>query len=86
MEVKYGSGQSEFGPGVSIELTGDEVATAIIAWLVAHGVNIHGPRTVKVNDGLCWGGSVYVDPSGYVTTETQSLSGRGSPAPPSEER
>ncbi len=31
MEVKLGRGPTEFGPGVSIKLTGDEVATAIDA-------------------------------------------------------
>ena len=38
MEVKFGEGTTEFGPGVNIEMTGDEVATAINAWLAAHGV------------------------------------------------
>ncbi len=36
MEVKYGDGQTKLGPGVVIEMTGDEVATAIDAYLVAH--------------------------------------------------
>lgn len=53
-------------PAVSIQLTGDEVATAIDAWLVAHGVHVSGPRTVFVNNELCTSGEVYVDPSGFV--------------------
>ena len=31
MEIKYGKGTTEFGPGVEIALTGDEVAVAIDA-------------------------------------------------------
>ena len=49
MIVKHGKGRTEYGPGVSVELTGDEVATAIDAWLVALGVHVSGSRTVTVN-------------------------------------
>lgn len=77
MQVKYGNGTTQFGPGVSIELNGDEVATAIDAWLVAQGVRVSGPRTVTVNGDLCATGHVYVDPSGFVITEAGKLSGRG---------
>jgi hypothetical protein len=72
MIFKLGNGRTEFGPGVNIELTGDEVATAIDAFLVAHGVHVSGPRTVRVNGELCTSGHVYVDPSGFV-----KISGRG---------
>lgn len=64
--VRLGFGKTEYGPGVHVELTGDEVATAIYAFLVAHGIHVDGPRTVRVNGGLCEAGSVYVDPSGFV--------------------
>lgn len=64
MIVKHGEGRPEYGPGVSIELTGDEVAVAIDAYLVAHAVHVSGPRTVTVNGELCKIGSVYVDPVG----------------------
>jgi hypothetical protein len=77
MIVRYGDGPTVFGPGVSIELTGDEVATAIDAWLVAHGVHVGGPRTVTVNGDLCNAGRVYVDPSGFVVADGIRLSGRG---------
>ncbi len=77
MDVKYSNGRSEYGPGVSIELTGDEVATAIDAWLLAHRVVVRGPRTIRVNGELCESGSIYVDPSGFVITEGKKLSGRG---------
>ena len=77
MIVKYGEGRTGYGPGVSVELTGDEVATAIDAWLVAHDVHISGPRTVTVNGGLCASGRVYVDPSGFVIADSEKMSGRG---------
>ena len=77
MIVKHGNGTSQYGPGVSIELTGDEVATAIDAYLVAHGIHVDGPRTVKVNGALCKTGRVYVDPSGFVIANGEKLSGRG---------
>ena len=77
MEVKEGSGTTPYGPGVTIELTGDEVATAIHSWLVAHGVHISGPRTVRVNGELCKSGQVYVDPSGFVDADGKRISGRG---------
>lgn len=77
MIVRHGQGRTEHGPGVSIELTGDEVATAIDAWLVAHDVHVSGPRTITVNGELCTSGSVYVDPSGFVVADGEKLSGRG---------
>lgn len=77
MEVKLGRGPTEFGPGVSIKLTGDEVATAIDAWLVAHGVHVRGPRTITVNGEICEIGEVYVDPSGDVFAHGEKWSGRG---------
>ena len=77
MEVKFGEGTTEFGPGVNIEMTGDEVATAINAWLAAHGVCVSGPRAVTVNGALCEAGKVYVDPSGFVVANGERFSGRG---------
>lgn len=67
MRIKYGNGKTEFGTGVQIDLTGDEVATAIDAFLVANGVNVQGPRTITVNGELCDKGMIYVDPSGWVS-------------------
>ena len=77
MKVKYGQGQTEYGPGVSIDLTGDEVATAISAYLVARRVHVDGPRTITVNGALCEAGNVYVDPSGFVVASGEHFSGRG---------
>lgn len=77
MEVKYGEGLPEFGPGVNIELTGEEVAVAIEAWLVTQGVYINGPRTVTVNGELCKTGRVCVGPSGGVGAAGKRFSGRG---------
>lgn len=77
MEVKYGPGKTKYGPGVSIELTGDEVAIAIDAYLVAHQVHVSGPRTVTVNGELCGEGLIYVDPSGFVIADGDRVSGSG---------
>lgn len=77
MKVKYGKGPTEYGPGVEIKLTGDEVAIAIDAYLVSHGVHVSGPRTITVNGKLCDVGRVYVDPSGFVIYKGEKLSGRG---------
>lgn len=77
MNIKHGSGKTEYGPGVDIELTGDEVAVAVDAYLVAHGVYVRGPRTIRVNGELIDGGHVYVDPSGFVVADGHKISGRG---------
>lgn len=77
MKIMTGRGTTDFGPGVDILLTGDEVATAIHAFLIAHGVYIDGPRTVKVNDDLCSSGMVHVDPCGFVFFDGEKINGRG---------
>lgn len=77
MEIKYGDGKTQYGPGVSIELTGNEVATAIAAWLVAHGVHYSGARTITVNGELCKTGNIYVDPSGFVIADGEKFDGCG---------
>lgn len=78
MKITYGKGTSGYGPGVDIELTGEEVAIAIDAWLVGQGVHVEGPRTTTVNGELCHHGRVYVDPAGKVITPSGvSMSGRG---------
>lgn len=77
MKVRFGNGKTEYGPGVEIILTGSEVATAIDAYLVAHGIYVSGPRTITVNDKLCDSGMVYVDPSGAVVTDGIRYTGRG---------
>jgi hypothetical protein len=76
-KVKMGRGRTEFGPGIEVSLTGDEVAIAIDAFLVAHGVHVDGPRTISVNGELCKVGSIYVDPSGFVVSGGKKYSGRG---------
>lgn len=75
--IKRGEGKTQYGSGVSIELTGDEVATAIAAYLMAHDIHISGARTITVNGELCEVGHVYVDPSGFVVSEGMMISGRG---------
>ena len=75
MNIRYGNGQTEFGPGVEILLTGEEIATAVFSWLVGHGVHINGPRTIRINGGQISDGSIYVDPSGFVVCEGEKFSG-----------
>lgn len=77
MKVDFGKGKTQYGPGVEIELSGNEVATAIDAYLVAHGVHVSGARTITVNGELCESGRVYVDPSGFVIHDGERLTGRG---------
>ncbi len=77
MKVAYGDGTTVFGPGVQIRLTGNEVAAAIDAYLVAHGVHVSGPRTIAVNGELCGDGLVYVDPSGVVISGGVKFRGDG---------
>jgi hypothetical protein len=77
VNVRLGNGTTEYGPGVSIDLTGDEVAIAIDAYLVAHRVYVNGSRTITVNGDLCVVGHIYVDPSGFVIADGLKLSGRG---------
>lgn len=76
MEINYGKGTSEFGTGVQIDLTGDEVAIAIDTYLVAHGVHVNGARTITVNGELIEDGEIYVDPSGFVIADGEKWCGR----------
>lgn len=77
MIVRFGDGPTEFGPGVTIELTGDEVATAIETWLLAHGVRVYGARTITVNGDLCEAGRVYADPGAFVMADGKRWNGKG---------
>lgn len=75
MEVKHGKRMNCAGGGVEIHLSGDDVALAIDAYLVAHGFHVSGPRTVTVNGCLCRSGRVYVDPSGFVVAGGEKYDG-----------
>lgn len=77
MNIEFGRGTTECGPGIQINLDADEVAIAIHAWLVAHGVYVSGPRTVRVNEELIECGEIYVDPSGSVIYEGRRFTGHG---------
>ena len=77
MKINYGNGQTKYGPGVEIELTGEDVAKAIYLYLFSKDVKITGPATINVNADLCRQGMVYVDPSGYVMNKGVKLSGKG---------
>jgi hypothetical protein len=77
MNIQIGNGKTEFGPGVQIDLTGDEIATAVYAFLMSHNVIISGAATIRVNGELIENGEMYVDPSGYVIADGTKYSGRG---------
>ena len=77
MQIQYGQGKTQYGPGVSINLTGEEVAMAISSYLVAHGVHIEGAQTITVNKEFCESGNIYIDPSGFVIQHGKKISGRG---------
>lgn len=77
MKVKYGNGKTQYGPGVSIILSGDEVAIAIHAYLVANGIHVDGPRTITMNGELMSKTKVYVDPAGFVIYDGKRYNGKG---------
>ncbi len=77
MEISFGEGTTEYGTGVQIDLTGSEVATAILAYLVAHDVNISGAMTISVNGKRIKYGGIYCDPSANVVANGKGWSGRG---------
>lgn len=80
MKIDYGSGKTEFGPGVQIDLSGTDLYYAIFAYLTSKKVIISGPVTVKINEQLLTEttASIYVDPSGFVRRKSKEYSGRGS--------
>jgi hypothetical protein len=77
MHLEFGEKDHGYGPGVYIRLSGDEVAIAIDAYLVAHGYYVSGARTIRVNGELCERGQVYIDPSGNVIHDGKRWTGRG---------
>jgi len=76
MKIKAGKGPTKFGKGIDIILSGDEVATAIKSYLVAHGIHAFGPQTITVNRQLCQAGRIYVDPSGFVIARGVKVDGQ----------
>jgi hypothetical protein len=77
MKVKFGNGKTEYGPGVDITLSGDEVAMAIYTYLTAHRVHIVGPATMTMNGKLLKKTRIYVDPSGRVIAKGKEYNGKG---------
>ena len=66
MNIDDGKGRDKYENGVQIDLTGDEVAIAIDAYLVSQRVHVSGPRIITVNGILIKTGRIYVDPEGFV--------------------
>jgi hypothetical protein len=78
MKIYFGEGKTEYGPGVQIDLSGEEVAWAIYAYLMAKKTIINGAATIRINGNLIEEGSVYVDPSAFVISKGRKWDGRGS--------
>lgn len=76
MNIQFGNGKTPQGPGIQINLTGEEVATAIHDYIRAQNVIIDGPSTVMVNSELIRDGGIHVDPSGKVVTADVERSGK----------
>lgn len=76
MKVEYGNGMTQYGPGVHVHLTGDEVARAIDDYLLTRGAVVSGARTITVNNQRCNHGDV-LDPSDFVAHNEEKLNGRG---------
>lgn len=77
MKIKFGKGKTEYGPGVEIKLSGNEVAKAIYTYLTAHDVHITGAATITMDGELLKKTKIYVDPSGNVVANGKGYSGRG---------
>jgi hypothetical protein len=77
MNIQFGKGKTEYGPGVQINLTSEEVVYAIYAYLMAHKVVIDGAATITVNGKKIEYGGMYVDPSGSVIAKGERWSGTG---------
>jgi hypothetical protein len=77
MTITNGKGTTKYGAGVNISLTGDEVALAIHAYLVARNVHVRGASTITVNGERCKEGNIYVDPSGECFHGNESVPNGG---------
>lgn len=77
MKVQIGNGLTEYGPGVEITLTGDDVARAIDSYLYAHDIIHYGARTIRIDGKLCGDAKVYVSPEGHVMAGGKRYNGNG---------
>jgi hypothetical protein len=69
VKIEFGPGETQYGKGIDITLTGDEAALAIRAYLLTQGVQVTGATTVTVNGQRVESAKVYVDPSGRVSVD-----------------
>lgn len=76
MEIKRGGG-AHGGPGILIELSGNELSAAVDRYIAQHGVQVRGARTVRVNGLNCACATVFVDPSGSVVSGNCDFTGQG---------
>ncbi len=66
MKLSTGLNPSEFCGGAEISLDGNELAEAIFDYVTKNGLIIKGPCTARIDNKLCTGASVYVDPSAKI--------------------
>lgn len=77
-EITHGQGETKYGPGVDIKLTGKELVLAITTYLTAHDIHIAGARTFSVNGSqMCRDATVHVDPAGSVYAPDGTYRGSG---------
>lgn len=76
MKIDKGKGTSEFGTGINIEMSGEELAHAVSTYVHSRGIHIDGSRTITVNGELCESASIYVDPCGSLIIDGRKISGR----------
>ena len=61
MKARFGDGTTEFGPGVVIEMSGQDVADLIFAGLEDRGgTKIGGPRMLRINGQEVSGGEIEI--------------------------
>lgn len=79
MEIKKGKGKTNYGAGIEISLSTDEVAMAIYQYLRGnYDVQINGASTILVNNVQLsqYKTHIYVDPSGEVKWGDKLYNGR----------
>lgn len=80
MKIGYGEGKTKYGSGVSIDLSGEDLASAIDLYIYSKGYYVEGARTITVKGELCEQANVYVDPSGFVIYNGERYDGSFKPS------
>jgi len=78
MDINYGNGTSDVGPGICIRLSKEDVERAIQDYLDLKDVKIQGDYSIAVSGVRVTGAEINVDAFGVVEHEGREYSGRGS--------